>query len=57
MKKGKNYETVSEATSDLIKRSYTAEFSILIKKELLFCNKTPMQLSPNEFKIDETYRF
>lgn len=53
----KNYETVSEALTDLIKRGYTTDFSILIQKECLVYNKTAKELSPNEFEIDEIYRF
>lgn len=53
----RNYETVSEATNDLIKRGYTSDFSILTEEECLRCNKTAKQLSPDEFEIDETYRF
>lgn len=57
MKPRKNYETVSEAVNDLNRRGYTTDFSILTEKECLVCNKTATQLSPDEFEIDETYRF
>ena len=49
--------TVSEAVNDLIKRGYTTDFSILVEKECLICNKTSIQLPPDEFEIDEIYRF
>ena len=57
MKKLHNYETVSEAVYDLVKRGYTTDFSILTEKDYLLCNTTAAQLSPDEFEIDETYRF
>lgn len=53
----KNYETVSEAMNDLIKRGYTTDFSIVPEKDCLVCNTTKVQLPPDEFIIDETYRF
>ncbi len=57
MQTKRSYETVTEALNDLFKRGYTNDFSILSEKECLFCNSTSKQLSPDEFKIDETYRF
>lgn len=57
MKKNIYYETVSEAINDLTKRGYTTDFEILTETECLICNKTSAQLSPDEFEIDETYRF
>jgi hypothetical protein len=57
MKIEKNYETVSEATNDLLKRGYTTDFSIIPEKDCLVCNNTKIQLSPDEFEIDETHRF
>ncbi|MBK6699947.1 MAG: phosphoribosylpyrophosphate synthetase [Saprospiraceae bacterium] len=52
-----NYETVSEAINDLIKRGYTHDFNIHLDGECLVCNNTTTQLSPDDFEIDETYRF
>jgi hypothetical protein len=52
-----NYETVSEAINDLIKRGYTHDFNVHLEKECLVCNNTMTQLSPDDFEIDETYRF
>lgn len=52
-----NYETVSEAISDLTKRGYTTDFAMVAEKECLVCNVTATALSPDEFAIDETYRF
>lgn len=57
MKIKSNYETVSEAVNDLVKKGYTTDFSVLAEKECLLCNTTSVQLSPDEFEIDETYRF
>jgi len=53
----RSYETVSEAVTDLTKRGYTTDFPVLVEKECLVCNKTAKELSPDEFEIDETYRF
>lgn len=52
-----NYDTVSEAINDLAKRGYTTDFEIFKDLECLVCRKTAKQLSPDEFEIDETYRF
>jgi iron-sulfur cluster repair protein YtfE (RIC family) len=52
-----NYETVSEALNDLIKRGYTHDFNVHLEEECLVCNNTMTQLSSNDFEIDETYRF
>ncbi len=57
MKNNIYYETVSEAINGLAKRGYTTDFEILKEKECLVCHKTSSQLSPDEFEIDETYRF
>ena len=57
MKEQLYYETVSEALNDLIKRGYTHDFNIQTEEGCLICNKTMVQLSPDEFEIDETYRF
>ena len=57
MKKNISYDTVSEAINDLAKRGYTTDFEILKEEECLVCNQTAKQLAPEEFEIDETYRF
>lgn len=57
MKKEYSYDTVSEAVNDLIKRGYTTDFNIHTEKECLVCSDNDLQLSPDEFEIDETYRF
>ncbi|GAB3350648.1 hypothetical protein GCM10027566_08220 [Arachidicoccus ginsenosidivorans] len=50
----KNYETVSEAVNDLSKRGYTHDFNL--GEDCLVCGQT-LSLSPEEFEIDEVYRF
>ncbi|WP_369764919.1 phosphoribosylpyrophosphate synthetase [Flavobacterium sp. WC2429] len=52
-----NYDTVSEAINELAKRGYTTDFEIFKDLDCLVCKKTAKQLSPDEFEIDETYRF
>ena len=53
----RSYETVTAAVNDLQKRGYTTNFSFLTEKECLICNQTSQSLSPEEFEIDELYRF
>lgn len=55
--KNHNYDTVSEAIDDLIKRNYTVDFSFYNKKYDLMGIATNQQLSPLEFEIVEIYRF
>lgn len=50
----KNYETVTEAVNDLSKRGYTHDFNL--GEDCLVCGET-LSLSPEEFEIDEVYRF
>ena len=50
----KNYETVSEAVNDLNKRGYTHDFNL--GEDCLVCGEI-LSLSPEEFEIDEVYRF
>ncbi|MBI3510247.1 MAG: phosphoribosylpyrophosphate synthetase [Bacteroidetes bacterium] len=51
----KSYETMSEAVNDLVKRGYDHDFNI--EKEFLICEAENFRLSPDEFCIDEIYRF
>lgn len=51
------YATVTEAINDLAKRGYTTDFELLAEKECITCHKTSLYLSPDEFEIDEIYRF
>ncbi|MBL7923641.1 MAG: phosphoribosylpyrophosphate synthetase [Bacteroidia bacterium] len=57
MNEQKYFETVSEALKDLKDRGYTTDFSILAEQNCLVCNKTTLQLAPEDFEIDEVYRF
>ncbi|MFD1768747.1 phosphoribosylpyrophosphate synthetase [Sphingobacterium suaedae] len=52
-----NYDTLSEAVNDLQKRGYTQDFLIEDRKECLFCKDHSLELSPEEFVIDEIHRF
>lgn len=53
----RSYDTVSEAINDLMQRGYTKDFNIIADQECLICNKSGVVLSPDEFEIDEVYRF
>lgn len=53
----RDYETVSEAVNDLKKRGYTADLSMEADKECLVCKSSSTELSPEDFTIDEVYRF
>lgn len=52
-----NYKTLSEAVNDLVKRGYTTDFLIEAEKDCLICNNSSLELSGDEFVIDEFYRF
>jgi hypothetical protein len=51
----KAYETLSEAINDLQKRGYTHDFNI--EGGCLRCAGLPQPLEPDDFEIDEVYRF
>lgn len=51
------YDTLSEAVNDLIRRGYTTDFLVLEGKECLLCKNNSLELSPEDFTIDEVYRF
>lgn len=53
----RNYETLSEAVNDLVKRGYTADFLVMLENDCLVCNSHSLELSPEEFVIDEIHRF
>lgn len=55
--KRKSYDTVTEAMTDLKKLGYTIDFSIVADKECLICHVTDKVLSPDDFEIDDFYRF
>ena len=49
------YETVSEAVNDLQTRGYKLNFNL--KGNCLHCVDNELQLYPEDFHIDEVYRF
>ena len=51
----KSYTTLSEAVNDLTKKGYTFNFNI--EGNCIECAEDNMQLQPDEFEIDEVYRF
>ncbi|KIA90640.1 hypothetical protein [Kaistella jeonii] len=55
--KNYSYDTVSEAMKHLAERGYTTDFEIMAEKECLICHQSATNLSPEEFVIDEIYRF
>jgi hypothetical protein len=52
-----SYDTLSEAVNDLVKRGYTTDFLLQEEKECLLCSNSSLELSPEDFTIDEVYRF
>lgn len=52
-----SYDTLSEAVDDLVKRGYVTDFQIHSDKDCLLCADNSMELSPDDFVIDEIYRF
>lgn len=52
-----NYDTVTEAIKGLKKRGYGMDFNVHTEKECLVCQTNDLSLPPDEFKIDEVYRF
>jgi hypothetical protein len=53
----KSYDTVTEAMADLKNRGYVIDFSLMTEKECLICHQTSTVLSPDDFEIDDFYRF
>lgn len=51
----KTYTTLSEAINDLAKRGYTENFNI--ESDCIVCAENSIRLRPDEFEIDEIYRF
>jgi hypothetical protein len=50
-----NYDTLSEAINDLQQRGYTFDFNL--KPEYLQCASLNIEIQPEDFKVDDTYRF
>lgn len=53
----RGYDTLSEAVNDLVKKGYTTDFLVDAEKDCLICHSNSMELSPDDFVIDEVYRF
>jgi len=51
----KTYDTVTEAVNDFVKRGYDHNFTA--KDEGIMSNEKGIFLSPEEFVIDEVFRF
>jgi len=52
-----SYSTVSEALNKLSGRGYSRDFNINSNLQCLVCNGIKESLSPDDFQIDEIYRF
>jgi len=50
-----NYDTVTEAVSELKKRGFSIDFNIAFDK--IICADNKICLQPDEFEIVEAYRF
>jgi hypothetical protein len=50
-----DYDSLPEALEDLKKRGYTEDFNL--KPHCLACARLQLELRPEQFSIDETYRF
>ncbi len=50
-----NYDTLSQAMSSLQHRGYTADFNL--KHEHIECNALKLSLHPEDFDVDEFFRF
>jgi len=53
----KSYDTVSEAMNDLKELGYTTDFSLLAHHDCLVCRRSSLELSPDDFEIDQIHRF
>lgn len=51
----KNYDTLSEAIKDLHQSGYTYDFNL--KSECLECASLKLEINPEDFEVDKTYRF
>ncbi|SFZ94828.1 hypothetical protein SAMN05428642_105118 [Flaviramulus basaltis] len=50
-----NYDTLSEAINDLQANGYTYDFNL--KPKCLECASLKLELNPEDFEVDETFRF
>jgi len=53
----KNYESPGEALSDLKTRGYVANFTVETETASLYAGELDVRLDPEEFHVDEVYRF
>lgn len=53
----KFFETLSACVDHYVARGYTADFLIPEDKNCLICVHNNQELAPEEFEIDEIYRF
>jgi hypothetical protein len=51
----KSYESLVDALADLQERGYVADFET--DTVCLYCGELDIRLNPEEFHVDETYRF
>lgn len=51
----RSYNTLLDALNDLKKRGYTEDFNL--ENDQVCCRSLDLQLNPEEFTIDEYYRF
>ncbi len=51
----KNYESLVDALDDLRKRGYEADFAT--QTVCLYCGDLDIRLDPEDFHVDEVYRF
>jgi hypothetical protein len=51
----KNYESLVDALNDLKKRGYETDFAT--DTVCLYCGDLDLRLNPEEFHVDEVYRF
>ena len=51
----KNYDTLSEAINDLQANDYPYDFNL--KPKCLVCTSLKIEIRPEDFKVDELYRF
>ncbi len=51
----KQFESLVAALSDLRSRGYTIDFNL--QENCIVCGEHNLSLEPEEFEIDETYRF
>ena len=50
-----NFKSPADALSDLRERGYKTDFSV--ETFCLYCGDLDMRLNPEQFKVDEEYRF